>query len=900
MRNAEMNVVADLKDPAHACRAEDVLGALHVDAHSGLSRADAAARQAEFGPNLLTHRRPAMAVDILIHQFSSAVVILLAIATAVSLAYGEVVEAIAIGVVLAVNAAIGFVTEIRAIRSMEALRRLGAVTTRIRRDSRMMVVPAQELVPGDIVILEGGDVVTADLRLIEAPNLAADESTLTGESVPVAKSTEPDPVKTPLADIRSMVFKGTAITRGGGTGVVVSTGVDTQLGRISALVEEAKPERSPLEKQLDRLASHLIWVTLLMCAAIGAFGVLSGGDTFLMIEAAIALAVAAIPEGLPIVATMALARGMWRMARENALIERLSAVETLGATTIIFTDKTGTLTENRLSVRCVALSSGTIDLSNFGAEAAPQREQHPLDPSLVRALSVAVLCNNAELGEGNGDASGDPIEVALLRAGVAAGLKRAALMRRTPRIGGVAFESETAKMATVHRSGEAFLFCVKGAPEAVLEHSDRLLSPSGEVTLEASARKHWLERTRELAEDGLRVLAVAEKVEHSDAAAPYEGLVFLGLIGLSDPPRKDVPAAIGACRDAGIRVVMLTGDHAVTAQRVAAAIGLPNGDTPVIEGRDLHFEDELEGEEKERVLSANVFARISPAQKLELVALHQARGEIVAMTGDGVNDAPALKQADIGVAMGMRGTQVAKQAAAMVLTDDAFATIVHAIREGRVIFRNIQRFVAYLLSCNLSEILIVGLAVLAGLPLPLLPLQILFLNMVTDVFPAFALGVGAGSDGILDRPPRNPAKPILTRPVWVLIIGTGLTITAATLGAFLIALNWLSLDGDAALTVSFLTLAFAQLWNTFNMRDPDAPILRNDITRNPFVWAALVLCTGLLLLAVYMPVLSETLHLTRLGPEAWSLVIGLSILPVVITQIGKSVLWNRRAQAKPV
>jgi Ca2+-transporting ATPase len=845
------------------------------------------------GPNLLSRRRQAVASHILAHQFASPVVVLLAIAAAVSLAYGEVVEALAIGAVLVVNAAIGFVTEIRAVRSMEALRQLGTVTTRVRRDGRMMVLPAQDLVPGDIVILEGGDIVTADLRLIEAPNLAADESTLTGESIPVEKSPEADQQDTPIAEIRSMVFKGSAITRGGGTAVVVSTGMDTQLGRISALVEEAKPERSPLEKQLDRLAGHLIWVTLAMCAAIGLFGVLSGGDTFLMIEASIALAVAAIPEGLPIVATMALARGMWRMARQNALVERLAAVETLGATTIIFTDKTGTLTENRLSVRCITVESGTLDLSDPGPGNTPRDQPAHTDPTLDRALSVAVLCNNAELEGPEGAASGDPIEIALLLAGRDAGFERAALLRQAPQIGSVPFDSETAMMATTHRLGDAFLTCVKGAPEAVLRHSDRVAGPAGETGLDIAGREVWLERTRALAEDGLRVLAVASKLELSNDTPAYDGLVFLGLIGLSDPPREDVPAAIRACHDAGVRVVMITGDHAVTARKIAAEVGLADGDGIVIEGHEIRPEAALSETERRRILSANIFARITPAQKLELVALHQARGDIVAMTGDGVNDAPALKQADIGVAMGLRGTQVAKEAAAMVLTDDAFATIVHAIREGRVIFRNIQRFVAYLLSCNLSEILVVGLAVLAGLPLPLLPLQILFLNLVTDVFPAFALGVGAGGDDILGRPPRDPAKPILTRSIWILIVVNGLAITGSTLGGFLIARNWLSLEGDAALTVSFLTLAFAQLWNVFNMRDPGAPMIRNDITRNPYVWGALALCTGLLLLAVYMPVLADTLHLTELGPGPWSLVIGLSLMPVAVAQAGKSILAAR-------
>jgi Ca2+-transporting ATPase len=841
-----------------------------------------AAQLRAHGPNLLKRRPPVQAVTILVHQFASPVVLLLAVAAAVSLAYREVIEALAIGAVLLINAVIGFVTEIRAVRSMEALRKLGTVTTRVRRDGRIAEIPAQELVPGDIVVLEGGDIITADLKLVEVSNLAADESTLTGESVPVWKSLRPDPEDALLADIRSVVFKGTAITRGGGVAVAVRTGMQTELGRISALVAEAKPERSPLERQLDRLAGQLIWVTLAMCAVIGVVGVISGGELFLMIEAAIALAVAAIPEGLPIVATMALARGMLRMARQNALVERLAAVETLGSTTIIFTDKTGTLTENRLAVRNVTLESGSVVFSEAGAET-----RGATDPTLARALSVAVLCNNAEMAGSERAASGDPIEVALLRAGQAMGLEREALQAETPRVGHVAFESETAMMATVHRADDAWLYCVKGAPEAVLRHSQKSAAHWGETALSEAERAAWLDRTRALAEEGLRVLAVASKLEPTPDAPAYGDLVFLGLIGLSDPPRADVPAAIGACRAAGIRVAMITGDHAATARRIAAAIGLADGEARVIEGRDLKPVAELSEAEKVQVLAANVFARVSPANKLDLVSLHQSRGEVVAMTGDGVNDAPALKQADIGVAMGLRGTQVAKEAAAMVLTDDAFATIVHAIHEGRVIFRNIQRFVVYLLSCNLSEILVVGLAVLAGLPLPLLPLQILFLNLVTDVFPAFALGVGRGDAQVLSRPPRDPSKPILTRSIWILIVAGGLAITAATLIGAWLARNRLGLEGDAALTVSFLILALAQLWNVFNMRDPRTPPGADDIIRNPFVWAALGGCTALLLVVLYVPFLAETLHLAPLAPGPWLLVIGLSFLPVLLVQAGK-------------
>ena len=880
----------------HAAPADAVTEALGVSPAIGLSDQEALAQLARAGPNLLAHRRPVTALKILVDQIASPVVALLGAAAALSLAYGHVIEALAIGVVLLLNTAIGFFTESRAVHSMEALRKLGRVTTRVRRGGRVDAIPAQDLVPGDIVLLEGGDIVTADLRLVEAPNMAVDESALTGESVPVEKSTKPVDTEAPVAERTSMAFKGTAVTRGGGVGVVVGTGMQTELGRISAMVAEAKPERSPLERQLDRLARNLIWVTLALCVAIGAVGIASGEDLFLMIEATIALAVAAIPEGLPIVTTMALARGMWRMARKNALVERLSAVETLGATTLIFTDKTGTLTENRLTVRSVAVEPATHGINAADPSAALPKPSD-LDPLLSEALTVAVLCNNAELESGDRPASGDPVEIALLRAGQSGGLERETLAGRYPRIGGIAFESETAMMATIHSDGNSALTCVKGAPEAVLARSTRKLGATGESPVDDAARESWLARTRALAEDGLRVLAVASKRGPTNDTDAYSDLTFIGLIGLNDPPRADVPDAIRACHAAGIRVVMITGDHAVTARKIAAAIGLADGDATVIEGRTLKPLDDLSETERKHLLDAQIFARVSPANKLSLIALHQAEGDVVAMTGDGVNDAPALKKADIGVAMGLRGTQVAKEAAAIVLTDDAFSTIVHAIREGRVIFRNIQRFVAYLLSCNLSEILIVGIAVLAGLPLPLLPLQILFLNLVTDVFPAFALGAGTGDPTILQRPPRDPKKPILTRSVWSLIILAGLAITAATLAGFVVARGWLASEGDQPVTVSFLILAFAQLWNVFNMRDPRVPLAECDILRNRFVWAALIGCSALLLVVVHVAPLAAALHLAPLPPTVWLMVLALSLVPVVLVQAGKAVLAVGRKTA---
>jgi Ca2+-transporting ATPase len=895
----------------HAVTADDVVGALGTAINTGLTSAEAKQRQAAYGANKLTARKRASLVRLLLHQFESAVVVLLALAAAIALAFGEWKEGIAVVLVLLINAVIGFTTELRAARSMEALRRLGSLTTRLRRDGRAVLVPADALVPGDVVLLEGGDVVTADLRLVEASNLSADESTLTGESLAVDKDVAVVRADSLIGDRTSMLFKGTSVTRGSGGGVVVATGMRSELGQISKLVQEAKPEQSPLEHQLQRLSGQLIKFTLGVVAVLGVLGALQGEDPFLMIKASIALAVAAIPEGLPVVATMALARGMWRMAKNNALIERLSAVETLGATTVIFTDKTGTLTENRMVLQKIDCPGGRFSLSEAtGRFTAADADGAPVaQPCLDDILTAVVLCNNAELGDGDGEGqgenddsknTGDPLEQALLIAALAAGKTRSACLQKFPELHEIAFESATKMMATVHRVDDQNVMFVKGAPEAVLAACSGVSPANGgpdASVMSVADRAAWQARTVELASSGMRVLAVAKRQGVDPGAAEYRNLTFLGLLGLFDPPRADVAPAIAQCRSAGIRVIMMTGDHAETAHNIAAAVGLSDGPPKIINGADLRPVAEMTDAEISALRQADVVARVSPAQKLDLIHAHQKSGEIVAMTGDGVNDAPALKQADIGIAMGKRGTQVAAEAAAMVLRDDAFQSIVSAIREGRVIFRNIQKFVVYLLSCNLSEVLVVGLAILIGLPLPLMPLQILFLNLVTDVFPAFALGAGEGSARILERAPRDPGKPILTRPLWIAIVLHSITIAGATLGAFVLAQVSLGLTVEAALTVSFMTLAFAQLWHVFNMRDPRSGLVLNEVTRNRYVWGAIGLSAGLLLLVLVNPVAAEALDLQMPGADAWLLILGMSLLPLVLGQIAKIFTGRRGGDA---
>ena len=746
--------------------------------------------------------------------------------------------------------------------------------------------------PGDIILLEAGDSISADLRLAEASNLAADELTLTGESVAVEKHTRPVAADARLADRASMLFKGTAVTRGSGIGVVVATGLATELGRVSELVEEAEPGSSPLEKKLGRLSAQLVWATLALAAVIGGLGLTTGRDAFLIVEAAIALAVAAIPEGLPIVATLALARGMWRMARQNALIERLSAVETLGATTVILTDKTGTLTENRMTVRRIWVPSGEIEPAFRAGEGNGQKLGSDLQ--FTQLLQIAALCNNATLGSTQEEGSGDPMELALLRAGLQAGLRRSALIKASPTVRTYAFDTASKMMATVHSRGDRFLFAIKGAPEAVLGATDKVIADDGETPLDFEERREWLARVEEFAHHGLRVLACAMKTSTGPDASPYKHLTLVGLIGLEDPARADVPHAIQDCRQAGIRVVMVTGDHAATARSIGRAVGLGTSAANVVEGKQLA---EFASDKESKLFDVGIFARVSPAEKLDLVRAYQSAGEVVAMTGDGVNDAPALRQADIGVAMGLRGTDVAREAAAMILLDDAFPTIVKAIREGRIIFGNIRRFVAYLLSCNLSEVLVVGLGVISTLPLPLLPLQILYLNLVTDVFPAFALAMGEGEPGILRRPPRDPREPILGRMQWITIILHSLALTASTFGALAVARLWLDLDARSQVTVTFLTLAFAQLFHVFNMRHPRSGVLRNEVTRNPWLWASLPLCTMLLAVPPYLPPAGHVLHLAPPSPVMWATIPGLSVAPLLVTQVVMLALASLRSRS---
>ncbi|MBD3167886.1 MAG: HAD-IC family P-type ATPase [candidate division Zixibacteria bacterium] len=877
----------------------EVLEMLGVDPEEGISGSEVAKRRKKYGKNILREHKKKSAWLIFIDQLKSPIVWLLAAAAVVSFAFSEYAEGLAVTIVIIINTAIGFFTELKAVRSMHALRKMGRTTAVVKRDGQNKEVTAEKLVVGDIVVIDEGDIVSADCRLLEASKLQSNESALTGESVPVAKSVGVVDETSGLSERENMIYKGTIMTRGSGHAVVVAVGMETELGKISELVEEAEEEETPLEERLHQLGHNLIWITLGIALLVSLLGIIRGKEILLMIETGIALAVAAIPEGLPIVATIALARGMLRMAKRNALINKLASVETLGATDVICTDKTGTLTENRMDVAMLLDSAGKINIGRENEHTLYNREERETgvdDDELLRdALRIGVLCNNASLSSHEKDGEnrahkhiGDPTEVALLTAGAEAGFYREQLVEEMPEKREEAFDTDTKMMATFHKDNGSYFVAVKGAPEAVLDACSKKKTAEGEEEFVGSEKEDWKKRNEELAGEGLRMLAVASKRVDSTEVEPYENLTLIGLMGLKDPPRKDIRHALELCGKAGLDVVMVTGDQPPTALNIAKSVNLVAQDyDDVIIGKELKPIDQMDEEERGKMVETRIFSRVSPKQKLDLISVHQDNGSIVAMTGDGVNDAPALKKADIGIAMGQRGTQAAREAADMVLKDDAFSSIVTAIEQGRVIFDNIRKFMLYLLSGNAGEIMIVGSASIAGLPLPLKPLQILFLNLLADVFPALALGVGGGDEDIMDKPPRKSSEPVLTRWHWIQIGVYGLILNFAVLAAFVLALYYYDMDVQSAVTVSFLTLSFGRILHVFNARDTQTHLFINEVTRNRLVWGALLLCTVILIGAIYIPPIAEVLQLTVPNTTGWLLIAAFSLPLLLIGQTAK-------------
>lgn len=869
----------------HDISPESVASTLQTDIERGLSGAEAERRLERYGPNELSEQeRPSLWL-IFFRQFVSPIIWILMVAGGLAFAFNETLEGIAVAIVILINSLIGFFMEWQAQVSMRQLQAMSHTQARVIRGGAAMVIDASTLVPGDLLYLEAGDMVTADARVVVSNSLAVKEAALTGESVQISKQIQPLPEDTQVADRNNSLFKGTVVTGGNARALVTATGDATVLGNISSLAQAAEKSATPLDQRLETLSKKLIWLTLGLTVLILPIGYFQGQALWLMIETAVALAVAAIPEGLPVIATITLARGMIRLARQQVIVKSLEAVQTLGETNVIFTDKTGTLTENHMAAQQIRFSDQQLD-------AQPgKRAPSGTHPNLPLLLETAVLCNNAQHQPQNHDQdAGDPIELALLRWAHAWQVDADSLRQAYPREGELPFDANTKWMATLHRKGASHWVFVKGATQAVLPHCTHFLE-SGQKA-ETPDPFFWEKEDEALSASGLRVLSFAYKevAQRPEADTWVSDLTFLGLIAFVDPVRDDIKPAIRTCREAGIEVIMITGDHPETAVHIARQAGLLLDDEPAtaMHGKELALLSQEPGQQ-EKILNTRVFARVDPAQKLDLVSLYQQNNYIAGMTGDGVNDAPALKKADIGIAMGLRGTEAAKEVADLILKDDAFTSIVSAIRQGRVIFDNIRSFVVYLLSCNLSEILVVTIATLLQFPMPLLPLQILFLNLVTDVFPALALGLDEGEADIMKKAPRNPQEAIINRRHWWAIFGYGAMLTLAVLGVESYGLYVRHLPAELVNNLTFYTLIFAQLWHVFNLPGSGVSFFRNAVTRNPFIWMAIALCIGLLLMAYFIPPLAEALSLIAFPPRLILDVLAFSLLPVVLVQIMKRV-----------
>ena len=878
----------------HTLKQDEINAALETSPQ-GLTSAEAAKRLAEIGPNEIQAAKRISAFEILLAQFKNILILILLGATIISLFLGHGIESVVIAVIVLFAVALGFVQEYRAERAIEALREMAAPTATVLRDGDDTEIPARELVPGDVILLNTGDRVPADARLLEAVNLQVEEAALTGESMPIEKHTQPlDNSELSVGDRKNMVYAGTAVTYGRGRALVAATGMQTEFGKIAQMLQTVETGKTPLQHNLDKLGAVLARAAFVVVALIVAVGLVRGQPLVEMLIFGIALAVAVVPEALPAVVTISLAIGVQKMVKRNALIRRLPAVETLGSTSVICSDKTGTLTKDEMTARQLYCAGEVIRVS--GAGYAPEGEFTTPDgapaqmtPALREMLMAGVLASDTRLirtpGEG-WDIKGDPTEGALIVAAAKAGLQKEALDAAHPRMGEIPFSSETKRMTTLHQTENGLTAYAKGAPEVILASCDFAATAEGSQPLDAAGREKILQQAQSMASQALRVLGIAAKPQ-AELATAEKGMTFLGLVGMIDPPRPEAKAAIAVCADAGIRPVMITGDHPVTAQAVARELGLLQSGGRVVTGAEL--EDMSDEQLLKDVEEISVYARVSPAHKLRVVSAWQERGHIAAMTGDGVNDAPALKKADIGIAMGITGTDVTKEAAAMTLTDDNFASIVAAVEEGRGVFGNIKKYLMYLLSSNIGEIGLMAGSALLGLPLPLTAVQILYVNLATDGLPALALSVDPPEKDLMRRKPRNPRTGIFTRPVVTLMALGGLWSTLINLSLFSWAIN----SGrtlEQAMTMTFVSLVLIQFFKAYNFRSDRYSVLDKPFA-NKWLNLSIVWEIIMLLLIVYLPILHEPFNTYALPAADWLIVGGLAITIVPVLEIAK---WMER------
>jgi Ca2+-transporting ATPase len=891
--------------PWHNLEVDKVLTSLKSD-RGGLSREEAKRRLDEFGPNELVEKHKVKPWTIFLEQFKNFLIIILLAAVVLSAVLGEVADAVTILAIVFFAAGLGFVQEYRAERAMEALKRMAAPRATLIRDGEEVEVEAQTLVPGDIVVLHTGDQIPADARLIEAINLKISEASLTGESNPVHKITSPLSEELPIGDRKNMVYMGTSAVYGRGMAVVTATGMNTEFGKIATLLQEVKEEKTPLQVNLDKMGKWIAIGALTLCFVLAGLGIWHGNPILGMLIWGVSLAVAAVPEALPAVVVISLALGVRRMVKRNALVRKMPAVETLGCTTVICSDKTGTLTQDQMTVQRIYANGKLFEVSGIGYEPKGNflfnGEPYEVnkDTLLKTFLHIGSLCNDARLVTTNNrwEIKGDPTEGALVVVAAKAGIDREKENNEYPRINEIPFSSETKMMTTVHKTPRGDVAYSKGAPEVILERSHYIYENDSQQDLTASRREEILATAQEMAGDGLRVLGLAYKPVSQPGEAFDQGMVFMGLMGMIDPPREEAKAAIKVCEGSGIKSVMITGDHKLTAIAVAKELGLLKGGR-ALTGVEL---DNLSDEQFEEIVEEiEVYARVSPAHKLRVIEALTKRGHVVAMTGDGVNDAPALKKADIGVAMGITGTDVSKEAADMVLTDDNFASIVAAVEEGRGIFDNIKKYLMYLLSCNLGEVLLMAVAILFGSffgtggALPLIAVQILWVNLATDGLPAIALAVDPAAPDIMKRKPRPRNQTIFTRPVGALMIVGGIWVAVVTMYIFTWALG-AGKNLIEAQCLVFMTINMLEFFAAFSFRSDRLSILQVGPFKNRWLIAAVAASFGMTIPLLYVPTLQGVFHTYPLGLADWTIVVLASATIFGVIELGKFVI--RRLDAR--
>ncbi|GIN37589.1 MULTISPECIES: calcium-translocating P-type ATPase, SERCA-type [Heyndrickxia] len=878
----------------HEMKEKDVEKILNTSIENGLTASDVEKKRKQFGWNELQEGEKQSAFLLFISQFKDFMILVLLAATLISGLLGEYIDAIAIIAIVLINGFLGFFQERRAEKSLHALKELSAPQVTVLRDGQWRKIPSKEVVVGDIIRFSSGDRIGADVRLVQTVNLEIEESALTGESVPAVKSIAPlSNSHASLGDLENMAFMGTMVTRGNGLGIVTGIGMNTAMGKIADMIQNAENLVTPLQRRLEQLGKILITVALGLTLLVVVAGVVHGHDLYTMFLAGVSLAVAAIPEGLPAIVTIALSLGVQRMIRKNAIVRKLPAVETLGCASVICSDKTGTMTQNKMTVTHLWSGGNTWNLTGTGynpkgsfyiedQEITPQNEK-----SLYQLLTFGLLCNHAELKKKDDEfiIDGDPTEGALLVSALKAGLTRDSLLKQFKIEKEFPFDSTRKMMSVIvkDKNGRRFVI-TKGAPDVLLGLSESVLWGGKQQYLNEELKNAIESSVEHLASMALRTIAIAFKPIQEQAVILNErdaekGLTFVGIQGMIDPPRPEVKQAIKECREAGIKTIMITGDHAITAKSIAGQLGIFRGKEKVMEGAELNnlSLDALE----EVVEDVAVFARVSPEHKLKIVKALQNRGHIVAMTGDGVNDAPAIKSADIGISMGITGTDVAKEASSLILLDDNFATIKAAINEGRNIYENIRKFVRYLLASNVGEILVMLFAMLLSLPLPLVPIQILWVNLVTDGLPAMALGLDKPEDDVMRRKPRHPKEGIFARKLGWKVISRGFLIGIVTLLAFLTIYHKNPENLAYAQTVAFATLVLTQLIHVFDCRSEKSIFSRNPFGNMYLVWAV-ISSLLLMLLAIYVPALQPIFHTIPIEPKDWMLIIGLSSVPTFL------------------